>query len=674
MSTDHQLRIAQLREQLNHHNYRYNVLDDPEISDAQYDILFRELQALEKQHPELIHPDSPTQRVGAAALSEFKQITHAVPMLSLDNVFSSEELLAFNERIQQKLKYKAEIDFVCEPKLDGLAISLYYENGELITAATRGDGRTGEDVTQNVRTIKTIPLKLFGNDYPLKCEVRGEIFMPKKEFNAMNKLAEEKGEKIFANPRNAAAGSLRQLDSKITALRPLRFYAYGLVILSGDNQYQKHSEVLSKLKTWGFPVSTEIKTASGITNCENYFQSILKKRQDLTYEIDGVVYKVDLLALQEQLGFVSRAPRFAIAHKFPAEEKETQVERIEFQVGRTGAITPVARLKPVLVGGVIVSNATLHNFDELFRKDIRENDFVIIRRAGDVIPEIVSAKINKRPNHTAKINIPTACPVCGSVVSKQEGEAVLRCMGGLVCPAQLREAIKHFASRRAMDIDGLGDKIVDLLADNKLIKSVADLYHLDREKLIALPRMGEKSADHLLLAIEKSKKTTFARFLYGLGIREVGESTAAVLSAEFADIQTLMQADDLRLQEVGDVGPVVSAAIIAFFHEPHNQQLIQQLIASGVNWPSVDRQSQAALPLKGKTFVVTGTLSTMSRDTAKEKLQALGATVAGSVSAKTTAVIVGESAGSKYDKAKELGIHCLDEDAFIIFINNQNGV
>ena len=674
MSTDHQLRITQLREQLNHHNYRYNVLDDPEISDAQYDILFRELQALEKQHPELIHPDSPTQRVGAAALSEFKQITHAVPMLSLDNVFSSEELLAFNERIQQKLKCKAKIDFVCEPKLDGLAISLYYENAELITAATRGDGRTGEDVTQNVRTIKTIPLKLFGNDYPLKCEVRGEIFMPKKEFNAMNKLAEEKGEKIFANPRNAAAGSLRQLDSKITALRPLRFYAYGLVILSGDNQYQKHSEVLSKLKTWGFPVSTEIKTVSGITNCENYFQSILKKRQDLTYEIDGVVYKVDLLALQEQLGFVSRAPRFAIAHKFPAEEKETQVERIEFQVGRTGAITPVARLKPVLVGGVIVSNATLHNFDELFRKDIRENDFVIIRRAGDVIPEIVSAKINKRPNHTAKINIPTVCPVCGSVVSKQEGEAVLRCMGGLVCPAQLREAIKHFASRRAMDIDGLGDKIVDLLADNKLIKSVADLYHLDREKLIALPRMGEKSADHLLSAIEKSKKTTFARFLYGLGIREVGESTAAVLSAEFSDIQTLMQADDLRLQEVGDVGPVVSAAIIAFFHEPHNQQLIQKLIASGVNWPSVDKKSQAALPLKGKTFVITGTLSTMSRDTAKEKLQALGATVAGSVSAKTTAVIVGESAGSKYDKAKELGIHCLDEGAFITFINNQKGV
>src|SRR3990167_3665978 len=657
-----QTKIENLRNKLNHHNYRYYALDDPEISDAEYDRLFRELQSLEKNHPELIMPDSPTQRVGGIVLSDFEKVTHAVPMLSLDNAFSHEELTAFYERIQRQLKSAQTLEFVCEPKLDGLAISLTYKNGELVSAATRGDGEVGEDVTHNVRTIKSIPLKLFGKDYPAHCEIRGEIFMLKKEFDKMNSLAEKKGEKIFANPRNAAAGSLRQLDSNITAQRPLRFYAYGLVILKGADHFKTHFEMLKKLNDWGFPVARDIKIASGIVECEKYYEQISKKRDKLPFEIDGVVYKINSLILQTQLGFISRAPRFAIAHKFPAEEKQTQIEHIDFQVGRTGAITPVARLKPVLVSGVMVSNATLHNFDELFRKDVRENDFVIIRRAGDVIPEVVEVVLSKRITSSKKIKMPTACPVCHSAVEKIKDEAVLRCTAGLVCPAQLRESIKHFASRRAMDIDGLGDKIVDLLADNNLIKTVADLYHLNRDALIALPRMGEKSADHLLKAIEKSKSTTLARFLYALGIREVGEATASILSLEFKDINEFMKADLLRLQQVQDVGPVVAEHIVAFFHEPHNQKLIQALIKSGIHWPAVLQSSQ--LPLKGKTFVITGTLSNFSRDGAKEKLQSLGATVAGSVSAKTFAVIVGESPGSKYDKARELGVNCIDEKGF----------
>lgn len=662
-------RITYLREKLNHHNHQYYVLDDPEISDAEYDRLFQELQLLEKQHPEFITADSPTQRVGGAALSEFTQITHAAPMLSLENVFSVKELIAFNDRIQQKLKNNADIYFTCEPKLDGLAISLTYKNGKLITAATRGDGRVGEDVTLNIKTIKSIPLTLTGNNYPAHMEVRGEVFMPKKEFLFMNASLEKKGEKLFANPRNAAAGSLRQLDSKITASRPLRFYAYALIVLSAENPYQHHAEILQQLKSWGFPICPETKTILGIHECEHYFNFILKKRHNLPHEIDGVVYKVDSLALQNALGFVSRAPRWAIAHKFPAEEKETQIEHIEFQVGRTGAITPIARLKPVIVGGVTVSNATLHNFDELFRKDIRENDYVIVHRAGDVIPEIVSVIIENRPNNTKKIKMPMQCPVCGSAVVKPEGEAVLRCTAGLYCPAQLRETIKHFASRRAMNIDGLGDKIVDLLADHHLIKSVADLYQLNREQLIALPRMGEKSTDHLLAAIEKSKTTTLARFLYALGIREVGEATAAVLASEFGNLEALMQADENCLQQVSDIGPIVAAEIKAFFHESHNQKLIQQLLQRGVHWPIIATQSHSALPLQGKTFVITGTLSTMSRDEAKEKLQALGAIVSGSVSAKTYAVIVGESPGSKYDKAHELGIRCMDETELLAFCN-----
>lgn len=658
-----QTKIEQLRNKLNHHNYCYYALDNPEISDSEYDRLFRELQSLEKKYPECITSDSPTQRVGGIVLSDFEKVTHAVPMLSLDNAFSHDELITFDERIQRQLKSTQIIEFVCEPKLDGLAISLTYKKGELVSAATRGDGEVGEDVTHNVRTIKSIPLKLFGKNYPAHCEIRGEIFMLKKEFERMNALAEKKGEKIFANPRNAAAGSLRQLDSNITAQRPLRFYAYGLVILKGAGHFKTHFEILKKISSLGFPVAHDIKIASGIIECEKYYENISKKRDKLPFEIDGVVYKVNSLALQTQLGFISRAPRFAIAHKFPAEEKQTQIEHVDFQVGRTGAITPVARLKPVLVSGVMVSNATLHNFDELFRKDVREKDFVIIRRAGDVIPEVVEVILSKRTKQTKKIKMPTKCPVCHSAVEKINDEAVLRCTAGLVCPAQLRESIKHFASRRAMDIDGLGDKIVDLLADNNLIKTVADLYHLNRDALIALPRMGEKSADHLLKAIEKSKSTTLARFLYALGIREVGEATASVLSFEFRDINAFMKADEMRLQQVPDIGPVVAKHIIAFCNEPHNQKLIQTLIKSEIHWPSIQQSSH--LPLKGKTFVMTGTLSNMSRDSAKEKLQMLGATVASSVSAKTFAVIVGESPGSKYDKARELGVNCIDEKGFL---------
>ena len=654
-------RIEQLRHLINQHNYRYYVLDDPEITDAEYDVYFRELQKLEKENPALMDSDSPTQRVGASPASAFQPIQHAIPMLSLDNVFNSEELIAFNTRVQQRLKSSATIDFLCEPKFDGLAISLHYKKGHLVTAATRGDGVTGEDVTHNVRTIKSIPLKLLGDRYPADCEIRGEVVIPKKEFEKMNAGLLARGEKLFANPRNAAAGSLRQLDAKITAERPLRFFAYGLVVLSNDFIVEKQSEMLQALKTLGFPITDEVKVAEGILACEHYYEAIGKKRRELPYEIDGVVYKVDLISLQEQLGFVSRAPRFAIAHKFPAEEKETIVEKIECQVGRTGAITPVARLQPVLVGGVTVSNATLHNFDELTRKDVREGDVVVVRRAGDVIPEVAHVILSKRNKTAQSFLMPTECPVCGSSVSKED--AVLRCTAGLFCPAQLRESIKHFASRRAMNVDGLGDKIVDLLLDEKLIDNVADLYHLKREQLIALPRFAEKSADNLLASIEKSKTTTLARFIYALGISDVGESTAAVLADEFQTIDALLKADEIRLQQVADIGPVVSREITAFFKESHNIKLVNTLISSGIHWPEIVKSM--TLPLKSKSFVITGTLTAFSRDEAAAKLKALGATVSGSVSSKTYAVVVGESAGSKYDKAQQLGVRCLNEQEFL---------
>lgn len=658
-------RIDDLREKIDYHNHRYYVLDDPEISDAEYDQLFRELQSLENAHPEYITSHSPTQRVGGAPLKAFHSVTHATPMLSLDNVFDHAEFTAFYDRIVQRLKSDVAIHWVGEPKLDGLAISLTYKNGEFVQAATRGDGTTGEDVTHNARTIKTIPLHLRGKNHPLHCEVRGEIVMPKKAFHALNALAKTRDEKLFANPRNAAAGSLRQLDPQITALRPLQFYAYGLVILDQDNknQFETHTDMLSALREWGLPVSREISYLDDLHACETYYQHILEKRDALSFEIDGVVFKVNALKLQETLGFVSRAPRFAVAYKFPAEEKETVVERIEFQVGRTGAITPVARLKPVLVAGVTVSNATLHNFDEIDRKDVREHDAVIIRRAGDVIPEVVKVILEKRTSEAQKIKMPTECPVCGSQVVKPLDEAVLRCTAGLSCPAQLREAIKHFASRRAMDIEGLGDKIVDLLVDQHCVKTAADLFQLDRNALIVLPRLGEKSVDQLLASIEKSKETTFSRFIYALGIRGVGEATAAKLSDTYETISNFLQAEESTLQSVQDIGPVVSAEVLAFLREPHNQALIHQLIAVGVHWPVVKKAAQ--LSLKGKTFVITGTLHAMSRDVAKEKLQALGATVSGSVSGKTTALIVGDEPGSKYNKAQQLGVACWDETQFL---------
>lgn len=667
MSIDKEIvaRVNQLRDILNKHNHQYYVLDAPLIPDVEYDKIFRELQSIEHQHPELIIPTSPTQRVGAEPLSAFISVKHALPMLSLGNVFDDEELQAFMDRVQKLLGESIDINFACEPKLDGVAISLRYEMGELIQAATRGDGATGEDVTHNVRTIKAIPLQLTGNNFPDVLEVRGEIFMPKLGFEKLNKRARALEEKTFANPRNAAAGSIRQLDPKITAKRPLAFYAYSVGEVRGDDLSDTHSGTLKQLQVLGFPVTNERAVVDGLEGCKQYYNSILAKRDVLPFEIDGVVYKVDSIAQQQQLGFVSRAPRWAIAHKFPAQEQLTVVNAIEFQVGRTGAITPVARLEPVFVGGVTVSNATLHNYDELYRKDIRVGDTVIVRRAGDVIPEVVSYVADKRPEDTTVLPMLERCPICKSEAIKPEGEAVLRCMGGLYCPAQLRESIKHFASRRAMDIDGLGDKIVDALVDEKIIEDVTGLFQLKLDSVAALPRMGDKSADNLLQAIEKSKSTTLSRFLYALGIREVGEATAHNLAQHFGTLDSIISADEEALLNVTDIGPIVAAHILGFFHQQHNRELLEKLQTLGVHWPDIEVIAKEQLPLADKTFVVTGTLESMSRDEAKQKLIALGAKVSGSVSKKTHAVVVGEKPGSKHDKAVELGITVLDEQAFI---------
>lgn len=663
-----QKKAQKLRDTINEHNYKYYVLDTPTIPDSEYDRLFHELQTLEHEHPELLTPDSPTQRVGGEPLKSFKQIQHAIPMLSLQNVFEEEELDAFDERVRQRIDHEEAIEYVCEPKLDGVAISLRYEKGHLTIAATRGDGTTGEDVTQNVKTIAAIPLQLRGKDFPAVLEVRGEIYMPKKGFEKLNKRAEEKGEKVFANPRNAAAGSLRQLDSKITASRPLAFYAYAIGEVSDSKFAKTHYGILEKLKMLGLPVFPEIKVQKGVVACKKFHAAILKKRDALPYEIDGVVYKVNSLALQDELGFVSRAPRWAIAHKFPAQEKLTTLKAIEFQVGRTGAVTPVARLDPIFVGGVTVSNATLHNFDEVERKDIRVGDTVIVRRAGDVIPEVVGAIKEKRPKNTRKIKIPTHCPVCNAEVIKPEGEAVARCMGGLYCHAQLKESIKHFASRRAMDIDGLGDKLVDLLVDEKIIEDVVGLYSLDHKTIADLPRLGDKSAENLLSAIENSKKTTLPRFLYALGIREVGEATARNLARHFGDLSALQQANEEALLAVSDIGPIVAANIIGFFHQKHNVELINKLKDFGVHWPKEKKVAASTQTLSGQTYVLTGTLESMTRDEAKEALQALGAKVSGSVSAKTSAVVLGENPGSKLAKAESLGVTVLTEKEFLKLI------
>ncbi len=656
--------VAQLRAQLEYHNHRYYVLDDPAVPDAEYDRLMQELRQIEAQHPELITPDSPTQRVGGTPLSAFASVRHERPMLSLDNAFSADDAQEFARRIQERLDLAdiSQLEFAAEPKIDGLAVSIFYEHGQLVRGATRGDGETGEDITENLKTIKVIPLQLKGQGWPQRLEVRGEAFMRKREFDALNAQARARGEKTFANPRNAAAGSLRQLDSRITASRHLSFFAYAVGVVEGGTLADRHSVSLSQLADWGLPICPQRQLVHGIQGCLDYFALIGQQRQQLPYEIDGVVYKVDRLDLQHQLGFVSRAPRWAIAHKFPAQEQLTVLRAIDIQVGRTGALTPVARLEPVNVAGVVVTNATLHNLDEIRRKDVRVGDTVSVRRAGDVIPEVVGVVLERRPEHSEVFQLPTHCPVCGSEVVRAEGEAVARCVGGLYCPAQRKQALQHFAGRRAMDIDGLGEKIVDQLVERELVHTPADLYQLDLATLANLERMGERSAQKLLLALDASKSTTLGRFLYALGIREVGESTAQALAEHFGTLEALMQADETALQAVPDVGPVATASVLAFFHEEHNCKVVTELQAAGVQWPDVDPRSNAGVqPLAGKTFVLTGTLTSLSRDQAKQQLQDLGAKVSGSVSKKTSYVVAGAEAGSKLDKAQELGVTILDE-------------
>lgn len=652
--------IKELRKAIDEHNYRYYILDEPSISDAEFDKLFRRLQELETQYPELITKDSPTQRIGAAPVGGFQVVEHPSMMLSLDNAFTDEEFEHFINRINQLLDQSAsKVHFSCEPKFDGLAVSIIYENGKLIRGATRGDGSTGEDITHNLRTIATIPL-ILRDDFPENLEIRGEVFMPKAGFEALNKQASSAGEKLFANPRNAAAGSLRQLDPRITATRPLEFYAYGATVLKGKSLPATHHATLKTIQKWGVRISPLGQVVKTTQEVKQYYKTMLARRHDLPYEIDGIVIKVDEYALQEQLGKVSRSPRWAIAYKFPAEEQTTQLLDVDFSVGRTGTLTPMARLDPVFVGGATVSNATLHNMDEIERKDIRIGDFVIIRRAGDVIPEVVKPILERRTKHVRKIVMPKQCPICGSTVVRSEGEAAARCEGGLICKAQRIEHIRHFVSRRAMDIDGLGTKIVEQLLAHNLIDNVADIYQLKNKakELLALERMGQKTIDNLLNAIEKSKKTTLARFLYALGIRDVGESTAQLLSAHFT-LDELINANEEALMALSDVGPVVAQRILTFFADKGNIRVIQKIIDAGVHWPVVTKSADNG-PLVGRSYVITGTFS-LHRDEIKDKLQALGAKVVDSVSAKTTGVIVGENPGSKYAKAQKLGIPILME-------------
>ena len=662
-------RINSLREEINSHNYSYYVLDNPEIPDSEYDRLLRELGELEKQYPELITADSPTQRVGATPLDSFSEIKHEVPMLSLGNAFSDQDMIDFDRRIREGVDSE-NIEYAAEPKLDGLAISLLYRNGLLERAATRGDGRTGEDVTLNIRTIDAIPLKLRGKNFPPHIEIRGEVVMPKAGFDKLNKQQIERDEKPFVNPRNAAAGSLRQLDPKITATRPLSFYSYGVGLLEGMTLPDKHSDMMEKLKSWGLRINPESRVVKGAQGCSDYYNNLAKKRNDLPDEIDGIVYKVDNIHYQEIMGFVSRAPRWAIARKFPAQEEMTKLLAIDIQVGRTGALTPVARLEPVFVGGVTVSNATLHNQDEIDRLDVRVGDMVIVRRAGDVIPQIVSVVKSKRTGKPRRFHLPGSCPVCGSETARFEDEAVTFCTGGLYCEAQRKEAIKHFASRRAMNVDGLGDKLVEQLVDEGLIHTIADLYHLDVDSLIKLDRMAEKSAKNLVASLEKSKTTTLARFVFSLGIHSVGETTAQTLANHFFTLENIMNANEEQLLAVADVGPIVAENLITFFKQPHNIEVVEQLIDVGINWPKIKQKTDNEQPLVGKVFVVTGTLETMGRNDAKAALQELGAKVSGSVSKKTDYVIVGENPGSKANKAEELGITLLDEKALIKFLQN----
>ncbi|MBK1620135.1 DNA ligase (NAD(+)) LigA [Lamprobacter modestohalophilus] len=665
-------RAEVLRRELEHHNYRYYVLDDPEIPDAEYDRLLRELQALEARYPELVTPDSPTQRVGAAPLESFAEVEHRLPMLSLNNALDEQELSEFDRRVREGLGLE-QVRYSAEPKLDGLAVSLLYEDGVLVQGATRGDGHRGEDVTAQVRTIQSVPLRLRSSEadrqWPALLEVRGEVFLTYERFAAINARAQREGGKAFANPRNAAAGSLRQLDSRVTAARGLSMFCYGLGAVEGAPWSDSHSDSLARIAGWGLPVSPEQRVVEGLDGCMAYHAAMAERRERLAYAIDGVVFKVDRRVDQEQLGFVSRAPRWAIAYKFPAQEELTTVEAIEFQVGRTGALTPVARLAPVDVAGVTVSNATLHNIDEVHRKDVRVGDTVYIRRAGDVIPEVVRVLPERRPSGTAPVQLPAQCPVCNSDVLRAEGEAVARCTGGLFCAAQRKEAIKHFASRRAMDIEGLGDKLVDQLVERVLVQDPADLYQLSQEQLSGLERMAEKSAANLLAALDKSRHTRLARFVYALGIREVGEATARALAAHFRDLDALMDAPVAALLSVEGIGPVVAEHIQAFFSQPHNREVIAKLRSpeiGAITWerPASGAEAEAldeTSPLFGKTVVITGTLS-QPREQIKARLEALGAKVTSSLSKKTDLLIAGADPGSKLARAEALGVEMIDED------------
>ena len=662
--------LDELRQQLNYHAYRYYVEDSPELPDAEYDRMMQQLLSIESEHPELVSIDSPSQRVGGEALDGFTQVQHEIPMLSLDNAFSDEELEAFEKRMNDRLIAKPVSLFCCEPKLDGLAVSLLYVNGKLVQAGTRGDGSTGENITENVRTIRCIPLTLQGEGWPTRLEVRGEVFMPKAGFDALNERALKRGEKPFANPRNAAAGSLRQLDSKITATRPLSFYAYSVGVIDGGELEKSHYQRFVQLKGWGLPMCEETKQCSSLTEVKAYYKDILERRDALKYEIDGVVIKVDDIELQEQLGFVARAPRWAIAYKFPAQEELTVLNDVEFQVGRTGAITPVAKLEPVFVGGVTVSNATLHNADEIARLGVHIGDTVIIRRAGDVIPQIVSVVEARRPEDSKAIIYPINCPACDSKLERVEGEVVTRCGAGLVCPAQRKEALKHFVSRKALDVDGLGDKVVEQLVDKEMVETPADLFKLSAGVLTVLERMGPKSAQNVVDALNKAKATTLPRFLYSLGIREVGEATAANLALHFSTLEAVQAATLEQLIEVSDVGDIVAKHVLNFFAEPHNQAVIEDLQAMGIYWPEIKALDESVpQPLAGKVVVLTGTLHKLKRNEAKAALQELGAKVTGSVSKKTDILFAGEAAGSKLTKAEELGIEIMNEEQLIELLN-----
>jgi DNA ligase (NAD+) len=675
-------RAAALRAQLDEHAHRYYVLDEPTIPDAEYDRLFRELQALEAQHPELASPDSPTRRVGGKPLDQFASVRHAVPMLSIRTETDTEATGArnFDVRVRKELglgEGDPPVEYVAELKFDGLAINLRYEQGVLVQAATRGDGETGEDVTQNIRTIRQIPLRL-PKDAPPVLEVRGEVYMRRDHFESLNERQREKiakgakGEKTFVNPRNAAAGAVRQLDPAIAAQRPLSFFAYGVgevtPPLEGGPDFETHFQLLLTLKSWGFPVAAQTQTAQGASELIAFHEKMGRERDQLPYDIDGVVYKVNSLALQKKLGFVTREPRWAVAHKYPAQEQMTTVLAIDVQVGRTGKLTPVAKLAPVFVGGVTVTNATLHNEDEARRKDVRIGDTVIVRRAGDVIPEVVSVLLDKRTQHAPQFTMPRTCPVCGSDAVREEGEADYRCTGGLFCAAQRKEAILHYAHRRAVEIEGLGDKLVEQLVDAGVVRTLPDLYRLGLTALAGLERMADKSANNLLEALEKSKQTTLPRFLFGLGIRHVGEATAKELARHFGSLDAVMDATEEQLLEVSDVGPIVAQSIRTFFDQPHNREVVEQLRACGVTWPEGEPAVRAPQPLSGKTFVITGTLPTLSRDEAKDRVEAAGGKVAGSVSKKTDFVVAGTEAGSKLTKAQELGVAVIDEAALLALL------